>query len=152
MGKVSVSELEALYELYNENKTVYLHFGRGENSFEVEVKRRLNADEAMDIVTYVCNKVVNPETGDYNPELKDYFLRVAVLKTYTNLMLPEDKRCWDFVYGTPIFAKITGNERRPVIFGNWDYGCDDAVIDVEQYEQIVTAIDQLIDYTVRCGY
>ena len=61
--------------------------------------------------------------------------------------LPEDGRCWNLVYGTPIFAMVTGHDKRPVIFGSWEYD-DNMVIDVEQYEQILNAIDKKIEYAI----
>ena len=151
--KVEASKFESFYNKCEYNKPVRLTFGRDEDAFTFDVKRRLSAHEAEYIVTAVCHCVVDSETGTYRPWLKDYSLRVAVLETYTNLNLPHEdfEACWDLVYGTPIFAKITGNERQPVAFDNWEYD-DNNIIDVEQYKQIVTAIDQLIDYTVRYGY
>ena len=97
--------------------------------------------------------VIDSETDAYHPELKlkDYYLRVAVISTYTNIDLPEaNGECWDMVYGTPVFAMVAGHENRPVIFENWDYDCP--VIDVEQYEQILNAIDKKIDYILMRGH
>lgn len=147
MGSVSASVLDNLYKRYNSKEVRPLFIGNGEDRFEFEVKHRLSVDEVTDIVADVCNEVVNTETGDYRPELKDYFLRVAVLKTYTNLTLPQGEKCWWLVYATPVFAMITGHDRRPVAFDGRDYD-DNMVIDVEQYEQIIAAIDQRITYAI----
>ena len=145
-SRVSVSELEELCEKSNAIKATTLPIGDRDDKFEFVVKHRLNAAEVTGIVDAVCRGVVDSETGVYHPELKDYFLRMAVVRTYTNIDLPNDERCWDLVYGTPIFAMVTGHENRPVMFDCWDY--DDRVIDVEQYEQILKAIDRKIDYTI----
>lgn len=147
MGKVSISELEKLYEKYNTAETLSLSLGNMDDRFEFEVKHRLDAAEVVDIVTEVCNGVVDVVSGTYRPELKDYFLRKAVLNTYTNLTLPQDGRCWNLLYGTPVFAMVTGHDRRPVVFEGRDYD-DNMVIDVEQYEQMLTAIDQKIAYAI----
>jgi len=124
-----------------------LSVGEGENRFEFEAKHRLSACDAENIVATVCDGVVNAESDTYWPWLKDYFLRVAVLNAYTNLTLPEGRRCWDLVYGTPVFAMVTGHDKRPVTFDGLEYD-DNEVIDVEQYEQIVAAIDQKIAYAL----
>ena len=145
-NRVSVSDVEALYEKYSVNKTTTLSVGGRDNKFEFAVKRRLNVSEVSGIVETVCNGVVDAETGAYHPELKDYFLRVAVIKTYTNIDLPDNDKCWNLVYGTPVFARVVGHENRPVIFEGREY--DARMIDVEQYEQILTAIDQKIAYAI----
>ena len=147
-NRVSVSELERLYKRCNDKEIFRLFVGEGEDRFDFEVKHRLNTNDAKSIVTTVCDGVVDSATGSYRPELKDYFLRVAVLKAYTNLTLPKGDRCWDLVYGTPIFAMVAGHDKRPVTFGSWEYD-DNQVIDVEQYEQIVAAIDQKIAYLLN---
>lgn len=144
--RVSASDMEALCEKYSVNRTATLSVGGGDNRFEFAVKRRLNAAEVSGIVETVCNGVVDAETGAYHPEFKDYFLRMAVIKTYTNIDLPDNDKCWNLVYGTPVFARVVGHENRTVIFEGRDYY--DGVIDVEQYEQILTAIDQKIAYAI----
>lgn len=146
-SSVSVSELENLYSQYNSRDALRLFVGEGESRFEFEV-RRLSASDAANIVATVCGGVIDSASGSYHPELKDYLLRVAVLKTYTSIALPEGDRCWDLVYGTPIFAMVAGHDKRPVTFGGWEYD-DKEIIDIEQYEQIVAAIDQKIDYTLN---
>jgi len=147
-SKISVSKLEELYEKYTDKATISLSVGSGEDKLGVVVKHRLSADEAENIVTTVCEGVVDRETGDYHPEWKDYCLRVAVLENYSNITLPRGDERWDMVYGTPVFAMITGHERRPVFFDGFEYD-DNLVIDVEQYEQILAAIDQKIEYILR---
>lgn len=145
-NRVSVADMEALYEKCSVNKTATLSVGGRDGKFEFVVKRRLNAEEVSGIVETVCNGVVDAETGAYHPEFKDYFLRMAVIKTYTNIDLPDNDKCWNLVYGTPVFARVVGHENRTVIFEGRDYY--DGMIDVEQYEQILTAIDQKIAYAI----
>lgn len=145
-NRVSTSDLEALCEKCSVNKTTVLSVDGRDNKFEFVVKRRLNAAEVSGIVETVCDGVVDTETGAYHPELKDYFLRVAVIKAYTNIDLPDNEKRWNLVYGTPVFARVVGHENRSVFFEGRDY--DDGTIDVEQYEQILTAIDQKIAYEI----
>lgn len=146
-NRVSASDLENLYSQYNNRDVLHLFVGEGDSRLEFEVRHRLSIIDAANIVAAVCDGVFDSVTGSYRPELKDYFLRVAVLKAYTDLILPEGDRCWDLVYGTPIFAMVAGHDKRPVTFGRWEYD-DNEVIDVEQYEQIVAAIDQKIAYAL----
>lgn len=145
-------ELENLYKRCNNKQVRRLSVDNGEVRFNFEAKHRLSVWDAAKIVADVCNGVVDSEAGFYYPELRDYCLRVAVLKTYTNLALPSEKAgCWDLVYGTPIFAMVTGHDKRPVTFDGREYD-DNMVIDVEQYEQILKAIDQKIDYALMRNY
>lgn len=145
-NRVSVSDIEALCEKSSVNKTTTLSVGGRDDKFEFVVKRRLSAAEVSGVVETVCAGVVDTETGTYHPELKDYFLRVAVIKTYTNIDFPDNDKCWNLVYGTPVFAMVVGHENHPVIFEGREY--DGSMIDVEQYEQILTAIDQKIAYEI----
>lgn len=100
------------------------------------------------VVDRVCAGVINIETGLFRPELKDYLLRLAVLETYTNLTVAEGADSWNLAYGTPVFAMVTGHYKRPVIFGGIEYE-DNEVIDVEQYEHILSAIDQKIEHLLE---
>lgn len=131
----------------DKNRTVTLFLGNGENRFEFEVKHRLTTDETLNLVSRVCNGVIGQERDVYLPELKDFYLRLAVLENYTNILLPEEHESWELVYGTPIFAMVTGHTQRPVIFDRYEYD-DNQVIDVEQYENILRAIDEKISFYV----
>ena len=139
--KVDSSLLVNFYEGYKTNYIWELSLKNGENKLTIEVKYRLSIDEAIAVVDSVCNGVVNPKTGEYHPELKDYFLRIAVLRAYTNLVLPEGNLCWDLVYGTPIFTKVVGSDH--------NIDCMISNIDIDQYNQIVDAIDRKIESTIK---
>ena len=146
--KMGASELKKLYNKYNANKNVTLSVGDADDKILFEVKHRLDNHELTNIVTYVSEGVVDVRAGTYHPELKDYLLRLAVLKTYANFELQCNDNCWELVYGTPIFAMITGHDRRPVVFDGREYD-DNMVIDVEQYEQLLAAIDRMIDFLIN---
>lgn len=148
-NKPSISALESLYEHYNKYPFRVLSVGEGDSKFTFEVKYRLNASDTAALVDSVCEGVVDTETGEYHPELKDYFLRVAVLNAYTNLTLPIDDTSWNLVYGTPVFAKVVGSDRLPVGFCGWDFDDITSNIDADQYMQILIAIDQKIEYTLE---
>lgn len=144
---VETSALERVYEKYNNHEYQSLNIGSGEDRFTFTVKHRLSAEEMTNITEYVCSGVVDEASKRYHPELKDLYLRTAVIRIYTDICLPQDDSYLRLVYGTPIFAMITGHYRRPVAFDGRDYD-DNMVIDVEQYEQIIAAIDQKIAYTL----
>lgn len=132
----------------DESRVSTLFLGNGENRFEFEVKHRLTAEETLKLVSRVCSGVI-PQEGDvYLPELKDFYLRLAVLENYTNVSLSEEHEGWELVYGTPIFAMVTGHTQRPVLFDGYEYD-DNQLIDVEQYENIIRAIDEKIKFYVR---
>lgn len=147
-NKVDVSVLGAIYKECSETPIVCLALGAGDDRLRIEVKHRLNANEVATLVDSVCDGVVDSETGLFRSELKDYYLRRAVLSVYTNLAMPEGTNAWDYLYGTPIFAMVTGHDKRPVTFNGIDYE-DNEVIDTEQYEQILLAIDQKINYALQ---
>jgi len=145
---LDTSELEQIYKKYNSHERQCLNISTGDDKLTFTVKHRLSAEEMTNITDYVCDRVVNKVTRKYHPELKDLYLRTAVIRTYTDICLPQDDSCLRLVYGTPIFAMITGHYRRPVVFDGRDYD-DNMVIDVEQYEQTIAAIDQKIAYTLE---
>lgn len=146
----SGKELQELYERFSPPQSHILRVdtGDGGDRFLFEVRRQIDIDEAEEIVNSVCDAVVDPITGAYHPERKDFYLRKAVLNAYTNICLPQDSKCWEMVYGTPVFAMITGSDKRPVIFNCHEYD-DNRVIDTEQYEQILAAIEQKIAHALE---
>lgn len=147
-NKVDASALSTIYEGCSETPVTCLTVGNGDKKLRIEVKYRLDADETAMVVDRVCAGVVDSGTGSFHPDLKDYFLRLAVLETYTNLTVAEDADSWSVAYGTPVFAMVTGHYKRPVIFGGIEYE-DNELIDVEQYEQILSAIDQKIEHLLE---
>jgi hypothetical protein len=150
MQSDNAPKLKELYEKCGQMKSYTLHVDTGDRDtrFTFEVKPRIGMGEAEKLVERVCNAVVEPNTGAYHPELKDYYLRMEVLKAYTNISLPDGNECWELLYGTPVFAMITGRDKCPVIFDYHEYD-DNRVIDVEQYEQIVAAIEQKMAYALE---
>lgn len=148
MGKVSVSHLETICREFNINNTTSITVGRDEKRVEIKVKRRLNMDDVTKLVSEVCEGVFDTNQKIYRPELQDFYLRKAVLEGYTNLDLPQNEECWELVYGTPVFAMVTGHDKRPVIFNGREYD-DNLVIDTEQYEQIINAINLKISYVLN---
>lgn len=115
------SELSSLYQKYNDRVSTILSVGGDSGDFRAEVKYRITSDDMANIVDSVCHGVVDSESGSYRPELKDYFIRAAILETYAGIALPGGAERWDAVYGIPLFAMITGHELRPIMFNNRSY-------------------------------
>lgn len=141
-----VSELKRLYDEYNNQEARTLTIG-GSKGFSFKVKYRLNMDEATALVHEVCNGVFDPGVCEYRPELKDYCLRAAVIRAYTDIELPPYEESWNLVYGTPIFALITGCYNHPTEFRGREYEGEE-VIDMVQYEQILKSIDDCLNYEI----
>lgn len=148
MEKVSAAHLETICSEFNINNSTSITVGRGEKRVEIEVKHRLNMDDVRTLVSEVCDGVFDTNKKIYRPELQDFYLRKAVLEHYTNLDLPQNEECWELVYGTPVFAMVTGHDKRPVIFNGREYD-DNLVIDTNQYEQIINAINLKISYILN---
>lgn len=148
MERVSTAHLETICSESNINNSTSITVGRGEKRVEIEVKHRLNMDDVTKLVSEVCEGVFDTNKKVYRPELQDFYLRKAVLENYTNLDLPQNKECWELVYGTPVFAMVTGHDKRPVIFNGREYD-DNLVIDTDQYEQIISAINMKISYILN---
>lgn len=145
--KMSVSDWERLYKRYEEKDSFTVTFNCDDEEISCRVKHRLSPKEVMNLVASVYGGVIDIENDVYYPELKDYFLRIAVLEAYTNITLPQGlDKCWKLVYGTPVFAMITGSESEPVAFSKMEF--DNAEIDTEQYKNIVAAIDEKIAFGV----
>lgn len=124
-----------------------LSIGDSDNKVTFTVKRRLSMDEFKAFVDNVCGCVVNPDIKTYCPEMKDYYIRIETIKNYTDLNVIDESQWWNIVYGTPIYAMITGSDRRPVIFEGREYD-DNIVIDTGQYECMLDAIEKKIEYYV----
>lgn len=142
------TKLQNLYKAYaRPNATMTV--GKSEDDKVVfSVQYRLSMNEVQNFVDNVCGCIVNPDIGTFHPEMKDYYIRVETIKNYTNLSTQDESQWWDIVYGTPIFAMIAGSDKHPVVFDGREYD-DNMVIDTEQYERILDAIDQKIAYYIK---
>ena len=65
----------------------------------VEIKPSLTYPEMLAFVNAVTNACFDDDTGEYMPEVRDYATRYAIVKMYTNIVLPEDNdECYVFLY------------------------------------------------------
>lgn len=98
------------------------------NGNEIKIMRRLSMDEFLQMVSVVSSSVVTEEQG-YQPELKDFYTRVATLLFYTDIELPESlEDQFHLVFATDIISCIT------------------PYIDQAQYMMIIDSIDRKVDY------
>lgn len=147
MRVMSKRKLQELYKSYEKpNATLNVGVER-DDGISFSVKYRLSRDEIERFVYNVCGNTINPDIGTFCPEMKDYYIRVETIKTYTDLDVQDESQWWDIVYGTPIYAMLTGSEKHPVIFNGREYD-DNLVIDTEQYEEMLDAIKQKIAYYI----
>lgn len=137
-------ELQELYKVFDKPEAT-LTVGTDKHRLVFSVQHRLSMDEWQSLIDNVCNAVLNPDIGAFYPEMKDYCIRVETIKHYTNLRVRDESQWWNVVYGTPIFAMITGSDKHPAVFDGREYD-DNLVIDTEQYERVLEAIDQKIAY------
>lgn len=150
-NEMNIHDLQKICNGFGHKQITSMTIGDKDCELSFDVKYRLSMDEIEHVVNSVCAGVFDAQTGTYHPEWKDYCLRTAVLETYANISIlddADDAGCIDLIYGTPIFAMITGHDDRPVIFGRFEYN-DNQVIDVEQYEQMLCSIDQKIEYAIK---
>ena len=145
MSKRKLQELCKSYEKPNATLNVGVEKS---DSISFSVKYRLSKDEVERFVYNICDYVINADIGTFCLEMKDYYIRVETIKTYTDLDVQDESQWWNIVYGTPIYAMIVGSERRPVIFNGREYD-DNLAIDTEQYEEMLDAIKQKIAYYIR---
>ena len=142
------TKLQKLYKAYAKPDAIMTVGTNEDDKVVFSVQYRLSMNEAQNFVDNVCGCIVNPDNGTFHPEMKDYYIRVETIKSYTNLSTQDECQWWDIVYGTPIFAMITGSDKHPVVFDGREYD-DNMVIDTEQYERILDAIDQKIAYYIK---
>lgn len=58
------------------------------NGLEINVKRFLSLKEMSALVSKAVSDCINPDTGEYRPEMRDFSVGRCMLICYTNLSLP----------------------------------------------------------------
>lgn len=143
---ITVKQIKDIaHELSNRIPDRKITYSIGGENIDIGVKSKLTVYEMLNLVDSVCTSVVDGVDGNYRPEMKDYFLRLAVIDAYTNISLPKGiEDCYSLVYGTDIFERITASEENPTMWYAQDYA--DAVINMAQYKAMIEAIDNKIEY------
>lgn len=77
------------------------------NGVEIKVKKHLSMEEMLAFTDFVVNICFDSDNGEYRPEVKDYAVRAAMVKLYTNVELPEDTEiAYNVVYKTGVIKTI----------------------------------------------
>jgi len=101
---------------------------------EVQVKSGLSLTETIGFVDSVATTVLDPETGEYRPELFDFAFDAMVLMYFTNISLPSNAgEQFGLVCHTNLCFEVKRN------------------IDTEQLERLYAAADQKITHLLRCA-
>ncbi len=90
-------------------ETKELRFGT-DGQFVMQVKHRLDFQEAVQFVRSVAGSCVDENNGEYNPELFDFAVRVNILTEYAGVTgLDADKmdRAFRVVYESPLVQMVT---------------------------------------------
>ena len=102
-------------------------------SKEVLVKPCLGLTETIAFVDSVATTVLDPETGEYRPELLDFAFDAMLLMYFTNIALPDDaEEQFELVSHTDLCFQVKKN------------------IDTEQLDMLYAAVDTKIHHLLRC--
>lgn len=83
--KISISKMDEIVKKnYVPETVVEWH------DAELHVKSSLGFEDMFTFVNLVVDKCFDEETGEYHPELKDVFIRYAIVKMYSNVNMPDD--------------------------------------------------------------
>jgi len=122
--QITVSQLRNVHkDTYQPTKTV------GWNGLKVVIKKQLSLGEMIGFIQGVVDVCFNAETGAYFPEVKNHAIKMMTLQNYANFNMPK-KAAEQFVLvnQTDAFEAVKQH------------------IDKEQFDTIVEAIDQRIEY------
>jgi len=101
---------------------------------EVLVKAGLGLTEIIGFMDSVATMVVDPETGEYRPELFDFAFDAMVLMYFTNIALPTDPEAkFELICHTDLCFEIK------------------KVIDTEYLDGLYDAVDRKILHLLRCA-
>lgn len=101
------------------------------DDLEVSVKRTLSLDEYLNFVHQVVSYCFDDEDNTYRPESKDFALKEALVEFYSDVKLPSSiDKSYEIFYRTGLIQAIL------------------RVIDEGQYQEMVSAIDELIAHRV----
>ena len=124
MAKITVDKMAALYK--NEEQKIELCDG-----VIITVKRTLPLEDAVKLIEYVANSVVDGDSGEYSPEIFEFAFRSGVIKYFTDIELPDEiGEQYMFLFDTDVYSLVT------------------EVINHEQFESIVDAVHDKVDFTL----
>ena len=97
------------YAENNQNQLITLNFDAGEDVLVVEVKPDISPREKAQMVEYIYDMVFfESESGyeSYHPEYIDFAEKVATLRFFTDLELPDDVDGLWSILNTPLYDAI----------------------------------------------
>lgn len=127
--KISINAFEkAVKENYPQTETVEW------NGLEIEIKRTLSFGEMLAFVDSVTKSCFGGEDEVYQPQMKDFAIRGALVELYTNLTLPSDlNKIYELLYSCDIISVIM------------------PYINKSQFNTIVAAAEDRIAHTVKAN-
>ncbi len=126
-SRISVNKLE---DIVKENNVVVPMIGNEE--VKITIRRVLPLEDVMQFVTDVVSSCVNPDTGEYIPEAKDFAIKSGILSVYANFNLPSKvEKQYDLIYRTDVVEQVV------------------QYIDRNQFQEIRDAIDENISHKIR---
>lgn len=123
LKKVSVNAFEAaVTNSYEPLKVIEW------NGIEIVIKKTISLKEMLEFVDGVTKSCFNEDTNAYRPEAKDFAIKIYVLEKYANFTLPKNiEMKYDLIYQSDIVSCVISH------------------INVEQYNEIVSAINNKVD-------
>ena len=98
---------------------------------DITVRNHLSMEEMVEFVDFVVSNCTQDNGETYIPELKDFLIRVQVIRKYTNIELPNTiKDQYDFVYGSDLISKLV-----------------DGIINRNEFNNILQGIECQLAYT-----
>lgn len=98
------------------------------NGIDVLVKKTLPLKEMLEFIDGVTKSCFNEDTNAYRPEVKEFAIKIFVLEKYANFTMPKNiESKYDLIYQSDIVS------------------CVLKYINMEQYNEIITAINQKVN-------
>lgn len=127
--KIGANRLQEIFERQSLPQRAACPCWEGEDALELIVKTRLSLQEAVNFTAEAVSQCVDATDGSYLPILKEFAIKRNLLRYYGSFKLPTDAhKQYKLIYGTDICRRIL------------------SLIDKEQYEEIVRAIDSGIAF------
>lgn len=99
------------------------------DDIELTVTRMLDMEHSVAFVNEIVNSCIDPMTGNYNPEVFEFVMRVTTLMFYAGIQQPNDvDKAYNVVFNTDIYNTIMGH------------------IDVPAYADLIDAAKKRIEY------
>lgn len=111
---------------------------------QVAVKTRLTVDKIIDFVNFVTSNCFQGD--EYMPQLKDFLIRIEIIRMYTNIELPENMSDqYEFVYGSDLIGQLVDEVINRNEFNNILQAIDCKIAHIEDvsYQEYKSKIDEI---------